>query len=400
MSLGQRSAEQQFWGTPELVEKLLSFLDLAATKELAECHRLTRQILGSAFVWKKLIKKTLPGDGHIDVDPESLPKEDDPHLASVRPKAKLLSQILNLIDARPQLEMALLHTICERYPRVNFPRFPDGYNHVSVTCFSCNEIHQVLPWGFVLLEEVEATLGSRNQSILYVELGHLSLEGPLLTALGSRLTRQQDERVTLRLQRVKCDSMESVDAFATLVEHCQEKGQWVWRSSGYQEPSIYLKGEVGGAAGWATIRRAVERLPDPRKNIALRCQRESLMAGRREDLKAIWSVVKDWSVDSGNQGPLCFDKDYLGEEMGWEGFEGDSWPIISRRGGHRKGLDAMLDMNEKEWMEELRHVTYCEEREMELYGRDSTEEEEEEEEEDDEEEEEEDEEVGEEDSGA
>ena len=118
------------------------------------------------------------------------------------------------------------------------------------------------------------------------------------------------------------------------------------------------------------------------------------MAGRREDLKAIWSV------DSGNQGPLCFDKDYLGEEMGWEGFEGDSWPIISRRGGHRKGLDAMLDMNEEEWLEELRHVTYCEEREMELYGRDSTEEEEEEEKEEDDEEEEEDKKVREEDSGA
>ena len=75
----------------------------------------------------------------------------------------------------------------------------------------------MLPWGFVLLEEVEATLGSRNQSILYVELGHLSLEGPLLTALGSRLTRQQDERVTLRLQRVKCDRKESVDAHNTVL---------------------------------------------------------------------------------------------------------------------------------------------------------------------------------------
>ena len=223
-----------------MIEKLLSFLDLATTKELAECHRLTRQILGSAFVWKKLIKKTLPGDGNIDVDPEYLPKEDDPHLASVRPKAKLLSQILNLIDARPQLEMALLHTICERYPRVNFPRFPDGYNHVSVTCFSCNEIHQVLPWGFVLLEEVEVTLGSRKQSVLDVVLRHHSLEGPILTSLASRLTRQQEPVGTLRIPRVKCDSTEA-EAFATLVEHCQEKGQWVWP---YGEPFILVKGEV------------------------------------------------------------------------------------------------------------------------------------------------------------
>ena len=108
-----------------------------------------------------------------------------------------------------------------------------------------------------------------------------------------------------------------------------------------------------------------------------------MLAGRREDLKAIWTVVHDWMVFSGDEGPLCFDKDYLGEEGGWEGFEGDTWPIISRRGGKRKGLDALMDMTEEEWREELRHVTYCEDREMELYGRDSTEDEEEEVEEED-----------------
>ena len=83
MSLGQGLAERKVWATPELVANLLPFLDLASIKKLAESHRLTRQILGGAFVWNKLMKRTFLGSGNIDVDPECLPKKDDLHLASV-----------------------------------------------------------------------------------------------------------------------------------------------------------------------------------------------------------------------------------------------------------------------------------------------------------------------------
>ena len=37
--------------------------------------------------------------------------------------------------------------------------------------------------------------------------------------------------------------------------------------------------------------------------------------------------------------------------------------MFSRRGGSRKGLDAVIDMSEAEWMEEFRHVKELEERE-------------------------------------
>ena len=44
-------AEKKFWGSPELVEKVLLLLDLASIKEMAEAHKLTRIILGGALVW-------------------------------------------------------------------------------------------------------------------------------------------------------------------------------------------------------------------------------------------------------------------------------------------------------------------------------------------------------------
>ena len=50
----------KFWETPELVEKLLPYLDLSATKLLAESHKLTRKILKKALNWNKLIQRILP----------------------------------------------------------------------------------------------------------------------------------------------------------------------------------------------------------------------------------------------------------------------------------------------------------------------------------------------------
>ena len=55
-------AEYIFWETSELVDKLLSYLDLTSIKQLAESHKVTRHILGNAFAWKKLIKRMFPED--------------------------------------------------------------------------------------------------------------------------------------------------------------------------------------------------------------------------------------------------------------------------------------------------------------------------------------------------
>ena len=72
MSCGKCEAATLFWGTPELVEHLLPFLDADSTKELAEAHHLTRQILGKALIWGRLTKRTFPLGKNFHLDPEDM----------------------------------------------------------------------------------------------------------------------------------------------------------------------------------------------------------------------------------------------------------------------------------------------------------------------------------------
>ena len=51
-----------FWETPELVDKLLSYLDLTSIKQLAEFHKVTRRILRNTVTWNKLLKRIFPED--------------------------------------------------------------------------------------------------------------------------------------------------------------------------------------------------------------------------------------------------------------------------------------------------------------------------------------------------
>ena len=50
-------AQTKFWETPELIAKLLTFLDLPSTLRLAKCHQLTQDVIQGSWVWNKLIKR-------------------------------------------------------------------------------------------------------------------------------------------------------------------------------------------------------------------------------------------------------------------------------------------------------------------------------------------------------
>ena len=62
MSAEDIDAEEKFWETPELVETLLPFLDVASILRLAQSHFSSKKdslvlgILKRALVWNKLIE--------------------------------------------------------------------------------------------------------------------------------------------------------------------------------------------------------------------------------------------------------------------------------------------------------------------------------------------------------
>ena len=101
MSLGgdpgqAHPAVKKFLETPELVEKLLPYLDLASTKHLAESHKLTRKILRNELTWSKLIQRFLPGEEKTNFHVDD-PSDDDPLFASEKQKAKTLAEMLTLM---------------------------------------------------------------------------------------------------------------------------------------------------------------------------------------------------------------------------------------------------------------------------------------------------------------
>ena len=327
-------AVRQFWETPDLVEKLLPYLDLTSTKLLAESHKLTRQMLRKAFIWKKLIQRMLPREEKInfpcDIFGMPLPFEDDPLLESERRKAKILAEILTLIKggslAQLELALVLIHAVGERNP-------PNFLPIIDVTC-SCLQTHRVSPWGFILLVEIEASLGSSMLEVATVKM--VTLRGPLSIVLASKAAGQQGIVKNLDVGVFVCDSNESAEAMATLVE----QGNLAAR----EENSIRIGAEEIGIEGWAAVRRAVERLWNTfGKYVELSSDPKTMGAGRYEDLKATWDNVWEWLVhDDGYGGAFRFSKEIDVEEGWWD------------RRGYRRGLEAFIDMTGEEWRAEAK----------------------------------------------
>ena len=308
MTSCEDSAEWKFWRTPELVEKLLTFLDAGSTKLLAESHDLTLQILGQAFNWDKLTKRTFPVGENFD-----LVQDADTFLASEKSKTGFLVDILRMIKGaqQPQLKKDLLHAICKRFPgEPAVEKIWKQKPFVEVSCSSCSpclETHQVSSWGFLLLVHLEAKLGSEEMSVLRVAAG--DLKEPLLSSLTQKVLRQEEKVEEVKVAQVCLNSKESAEAWATLVEKSQE-------TIGIDiDMDIDVKEDIG-AEGWAAIRRAVVDLLPPRR-CTLVSEMDATGSGKKEDMMAIWEVIANWSVKNHNGRFWDFDS-WAWQVKGWK----------------------------------------------------------------------------------
>ena len=62
MSCDQYEAMYMFLNSPELLEKLLPYLDLGSTLSLAIAHKMIRQVLEGSLAWNKLLMRCTPLD--------------------------------------------------------------------------------------------------------------------------------------------------------------------------------------------------------------------------------------------------------------------------------------------------------------------------------------------------
>ena len=156
---------EMFWNTPELIERLLPYLDAESTKCLAEAHDLTQEtLLTRDSIWNKLLRRTFPYSKNTRWDEDKLEEE------TLMPKARLLAQILKMASDPKSLQLELLRVICEKLPPFveDSSAFGTPLDNVRVRC-PCSKRHRVAPLGFLLLEQVEATLGSAEQIVDLVQ---------------------------------------------------------------------------------------------------------------------------------------------------------------------------------------------------------------------------------------
>ena len=141
---------------------------------------------------------------------------------------------------------------------------------------------------------------------------------------------------------VFCKNKESAKVYATVIEQSQ--------TFAFPHMEQHIEGEIG-AEGWEAIRRAVEYMAAAGvRDILVRSDRNTMGAGRKEDIKDIWDIASWWGVLSDDLGWVTeFDKD-----------DGGRWEDLSSSSGIRlrAGLSQVIEMTEEEWQEYRRRKVW------------------------------------------
>ena len=169
---------EKFWSNPDLVERLLPFLDDETKLQLVLSQvGCTLKVLQCTSVSRKLIKRTFPGNSQVQLGEEG-------------ENIKCLVEILKMMEEPNSYMLDLLEALCEKIPSLPDSTIPTG----DVVKFSCpwHQFHSVSLLDFLLLEEVEAVVGSAVQEIKSLKFHQSIFESwPLFSALAARVSRQQ-----------------------------------------------------------------------------------------------------------------------------------------------------------------------------------------------------------------
>ena len=274
---------------PELHEHMLSFFDAYSIASLASVHQPTTNVLQERNIL----------DGEV-IRRSKLPLStlNEDTLEQQRQGIRLLVNLLLKLENGRDLMIDLLHVICENCPGV------DQTNRVRV---SYHGTHWVSPLGLVLLEEAEGLFASSLFRIREIQVRNL--KDFLLTALGSRLARQEEAVETLRLGRraedavvVECKNTSHTRAFLTLMQKCSFVGQL---GNSYIE--IHIFGSIH-AEGWTQLAEVTRLAIDKGQHgfLTIKTSKHVLQEARLEDLRAIWDLQEHlgWLVLSRRDGAV------------------------------------------------------------------------------------------------
>ena len=305
----------------ELIETLLTMLDPLSVKRLIQCEVVDKKVLKTSLsskIWAGLIKRSSYG-GVLVLD-------------DVKDLVAIL-KFLNLEEPSGFLQ-PLLNQICETFPVptvggrgviLNRPGRPDhGHGHAGQLLVSFE--------GFRLLEEAESSFGTSIQSIARIRastLGgvHSKLEEPHLSALSSRIMRQENPVASIRITEVILGGgLQSAQAFSILADQADLVA--VIR---------LVVSEAIGEEGWRILARIGDHKPRIMDSIIV--TRDGLAQGKREDIKhlfdagcrfLIFKTLEDLQARNWQASLVFVEVD-------------NNWSLMER----------VLDMSEQEFSEEI-----------------------------------------------
>ena len=157
-----------------------------------------------------------------------------------------LVEILKTKEDASDLFRDLLKEICKGFPAEDSSQ--DGkFVRVSCPWDECNAV-SVSPNGFLLLEAAEGAMSTTEQNLELVVVDRLWDQ--ILTAVGSRLARQQgkdvESRVVVRVG-ILCMGEECANALSSVMQHCS-----VVDLRGHLEVDTDIREK-----GWTALREAL-----------------------------------------------------------------------------------------------------------------------------------------------
>ena len=244
---------------PEMITKLLPFLDLKSTLCLAQAHQETQNVLEGAAVFKKLLKRSSP---LIELD-----------------QVEDLVAILKLMkDPKPNLP-EVLDTICE-----SNPPFPAGSPVQGVKMGCPHHLHSytISLCGFKLLEKVEGAFGTTEQTVESITGGTYEfLPNNTIAALASRLTRQQQPLTSIRIGKIDISSEEQADVFKTLMQAIPPTTMHL--------RELLVLGPIG-PEGWKFLAEALQTHPGLLSWFFT--TKDACNGAKREEMRLFWEALK------------------------------------------------------------------------------------------------------------
>ena len=317
--MSKNGVVKRFFQLPELVSKLLSFLDVKSILNLAKAHPPTIKILkNQSKMWKGLVNKIIEPWDHEPWAVDGLDRD-----------IQHLKELLQMMGLPEELLLELLHAICKRHASHKYEEPYEGEVVLNCPCHISN--HSVAPTGFKILEAVEGALSSTIQKVESVAVSHLDED--LLRPLGARMKRQWDRVIEVDTNILLCGDQESARNARVL---CM-------KSRRVQLQSLYVAGYIG-RKGWAALAKSLSGFPGCCKKVKVH-NRQYLLGGKNEDLRSIWESLQPGQGENNGWGiweptikflVFIFKEADAGEEeeRGWE------------------ELEQILDMSKGEWLAE------------------------------------------------